>query len=219
MQHQLHTKILSLATPLAQELNLDIWGLEIIGSSRLMLRLFVESAGNTAKPESAENESPQPARSTSDIHADEPMDDQAQDYAPVGEQGVNIDECAQLSRTLGFILDTDDFIPDAYTLEVSSPGLERIFFNAEQILPYVGQRLDLTLNKVRPEYPGRKSFVGIIQPSAQGQDKDSFTFLPDDGPEPGVSPISLIVPWSEVKKNHLVYDFDAGKGKKRSQKD
>ena len=220
MQHPLHTKILSLATPLAQALNLEIWGLEMTGSSHLLLRLYVERSGKSDVPsESAPGESAH-GESVSAESGDASASDSLTDTdILVGDQRVNIDECAQLSRDLGFLLETEDLIPTAYTLEVSSPGLERIFFAGEQMSPYVGQRLSLNFIKVRPEYPGRKSFVGTIKSLAQEQDKDSFNFLPDDGPEPGTSPILLVVPWSEVKKAHLVYDFEAGKGKKRSQKD
>lgn len=215
MQHPLHTKILSLATPLAQALNLEIWGLEMTGSSHLLLRLYVERSSKSDAPDRSVHGESVPGESV-DASASDALTDTD---ILVGDQRVNIDECAQLSRDLGFLLETEDLIPTAYTLEVSSPGLERIFFAAEQMSPYVGQRLSLNFIKVRPEYPGRKSFVGTIKPLAQEQDKDSFNFLPDDGPEPGTSPILLVVPWSEVKKAHLIYDFEAGKGKKRSQKD
>lgn len=39
-----------------------------------------------------------------------------------GDQGVNLDTCAELSRALGTMLEEGDFIPHAYNLEVSSPG-------------------------------------------------------------------------------------------------
>lgn len=237
MQHQLHSKILSLAEPLAQAQGLDIWGLEIIGSGRLLLRLYVESS---VKPGSRERNGARSAAASAAGDGLAADDDFVTGVTGVtGEQGVNIDECARLSRSLGFVLETEDIIPGAYTLEVSSPGLERVFFKAEQVRPYVGQRLSLALNQARPEYPGRKNFVGTIQYSGRfsGQpldqpaghsparepgrepDENSFNFLPDEGPEPGSSPVPLVIHWPEVKKAHLIYDFEAGKGKKRSPKD
>ena len=42
------------------------------------------------------------------------------------EGGVNIDQCAQFTRDIDPILDVEDPLPEAYTLEVSSPGLDRI---------------------------------------------------------------------------------------------
>ena len=41
------------------------------------------------------------------------------------EGGINIDDCVTISRALEAKLDEEDFIPDAYILEVSSPGLGR----------------------------------------------------------------------------------------------
>lgn len=40
-------------------------------------------------------------------------------------QGVTIDECAEVSRYVEALLDTDDDVPESYTIEVSSPGVER----------------------------------------------------------------------------------------------
>ena len=42
-----------------------------------------------------------------------------------GENGVNAEDCARVSRQLGSVLDVEDFIPHQYTLEVTSPGLDR----------------------------------------------------------------------------------------------
>jgi len=41
------------------------------------------------------------------------------------DKGVSVDDCADVSRSLGALLDLEDLIPQAYTIEVSSPGLDR----------------------------------------------------------------------------------------------
>ena len=54
-------------------------------------------------------------------------------------QGVDIEQCAALSRLLGLSLEVEDCIPGAYVLEVSSPGLERRYFTAGQLAGAVGE--------------------------------------------------------------------------------
>ncbi|NKB87930.1 MAG: ribosome maturation factor [Acidobacteria bacterium] len=55
--------------------------------------------------------------------------------------GVNVDQCAKLSRQLSAILDVEDFIEAAYNLEVSSPGLDRELLVAVDFERYSGQRI------------------------------------------------------------------------------
>ena len=78
------------------------------------------------------------------------------------EQGVSIDQCAELSRLLGLALDVEDVIPGAYVLEVSSPGLERIFFTPEQLAGALGESLEITLAEPSLEFSGRRKFRGVL---------------------------------------------------------
>ncbi len=59
--------------------------------------------------------------------------------AASAEESVSIDDCATLSRELSAILDVEDFIPAAYTLEVSSPGLDRPLRNADDYRRFSGR--------------------------------------------------------------------------------
>lgn len=90
------------------------------------------------------------------------------------ENGVSIDQCAELSRLLGLTLDVEDVIPGAYVLEVSSPGLERTFFTAGQLARTVGQRVEITLHQPFPSWPGRRKFRGLLQKAPEPS-------LPDGG--------------------------------------
>ena len=72
------------------------------------------------------------------------------------EDGVSVDQCAELSRLLGLSLDVEDLVPGAYVLEVSSPGLERTFFTEAQLARAVGQRVEITLHEPRPALLRRK---------------------------------------------------------------
>jgi len=53
--------------------------------------------------------------------------------------GVNVDHCAKVSRQLSALLDVEDFIEAAYTLEVSSPGLDRELLVAADFKKYAGR--------------------------------------------------------------------------------
>ncbi|MFQ5428585.1 MAG: ribosome maturation factor RimP [Thermodesulfobacteriota bacterium] len=53
--------------------------------------------------------------------------------------GVTIDDCATLSRELGAVLDVEDLLPGRYSLEVSSPGLERVIKKEKDFLRFTGR--------------------------------------------------------------------------------
>ncbi len=55
------------------------------------------------------------------------------------EESVSIEDCTNVSRELSAILDVEDFIPAAYTLEVSSPGLDRPLRRAEDYRRFAGR--------------------------------------------------------------------------------
>ena len=74
-------------------------------------------------------------------------------------EGVTVDQCARLSRDLSVLLDVEDPIPGRYSLEVSSPGLDRIFFRPEQMAAYLGQEVSLSL---REPADGRRTLRGVL---------------------------------------------------------
>lgn len=69
------------------------------------------------------------------------------------ENGINVDDCAAVSRQVSAVLDVEDPIATEYNLEVSSPGLERPLFEAEQYAAFIGEeaelRLKVAVNKQR----------------------------------------------------------------------
>ena len=71
--------------------------------------------------------------------------------------GVTLDDCASISRELGDLLDVKDVIPQAYVLEVSSPGLNRRLRKKEDFSRFAGQKVKLRL--VAP-IDGRRKIVG-----------------------------------------------------------
>jgi ribosome maturation factor RimP len=73
--------------------------------------------------------------------------------------GVTLDDCSTLSRKLDAVLDTEDFIPGNYLLEVSSPGLERELYSLNDFAKFSGS---LAKVKTNTSIDGQKNFRGRI---------------------------------------------------------
>lgn len=74
--------------------------------------------------------------------------------------GIGIDECEVFSRAIEEILDKENFISEAYTLEVSSPGADRKLVKEREFLYYLGREVDVKLYKADD---GVKEFTGILK--------------------------------------------------------
>lgn len=90
------------------------------------------------------------------------------------ETGVQVDDCAQVSRQISGILDVEDPIAGEYNLEVSSPGIDRLLFSLEQCQQYVGEWLEV---KLRVPFEGRKNFNGTL---VGIEDQDVVVRIDDD---------------------------------------
>ncbi|MDZ7747508.1 MAG: ribosome maturation factor RimP [Halofilum sp. (in: g-proteobacteria)] len=73
--------------------------------------------------------------------------------------GITVDDCAAVSEQLSAALDVDDPIPDAYALEVSSPGLNRPLFERSDFERFRGARVFVRLGQA---LEGRKRFKGQL---------------------------------------------------------
>jgi ribosome maturation factor RimP len=60
--------------------------------------------------------------------------------AATAEESVSVDDCANVSRDLSAILDVEEIVPSAYTLEVSSPGLDRALRTVDDYRRFTGRR-------------------------------------------------------------------------------
>lgn len=72
-------------------------------------------------------------------------------YLDGEERGVNLDECAEISRELGFLIDAHEFFGDKYTLNVSSPGLSRPLSDKRQYQKNKERTLKVRYRKVDQE--------------------------------------------------------------------
>lgn len=118
--------------------------------------------------------------------------------------GVTVDQCAELSRLAGLALDVEDPFPDNWTLEVSSPGLERPFFSLEQLHKYIGQEIELSLVTALADWPGRKHFSGFL---ASVEDADFVLNLPLSQ-RLATQPDHVSIPWEQVRRANLVHHFN-----------
>jgi ribosome maturation factor RimP len=77
-----------------------------------------------------------------------------------GSQGITVDDCERVSREVAALLDVDDPVPTAYTLEVSSPGFDRVLRTAAHFERFVGSRVFVELKVPRA---GRRRYTGMLQ--------------------------------------------------------
>jgi len=80
--------------------------------------------------------------------------------------GVTHEDCANFSREFGTILDVEDVMPGAYTLEVSSPGLDRRLTKAADFTRFTGSRMKLT---TRQPVGNNRHFEGRLESFQDGR--------------------------------------------------
>jgi ribosome maturation factor RimP len=76
------------------------------------------------------------------------------------ENGITVDDCEMISRTLSDLLDKHDFIPESYILEVSSPGLGRQLRKDRHFEKSIGEEVEVKLFKPVNK---KKEFTGILR--------------------------------------------------------
>ena len=104
--------------------------------------------------------------------------------AATPEESVSIDDCERVSQELGTILDVEDLLPDSYTLEVSSPGLDRPL-RARRRLPAVRR----AAGEDRDARAGRAA--DGVRRAARGIEGDDVLFESEGG-KAGALPLALI---------------------------
>ena len=80
-------------------------------------------------------------------------------------EGVTHGDCEVVSQQVGTILDVEDLVPGHYTLEVSSPGLERKLLKPQDYERFQGRKARITL---RDAVEGRRNWEGILAGFAGG---------------------------------------------------
>ena len=107
-------------------------------------------------------------------------------------RGMTVDDCAEISRAVSAILDVEDPIPTAYTLEVSSPGIDRPLTRLADYERFLGHEARL---ETRVPVDGRKRFRGILA----GVEGETVLLRAE---EIGEEPVRL--PFAEIQRAKLV---------------
>ena len=90
------------------------------------------------------------------------------------EGGITVNDCEDVAREMNFLLDEEDFIPDAYVFEVSSPGLGRPLKKEKDYIRNMGKELEIRTYKAINRC---KEFYGLLK----AYDKDTVTIETEDG--------------------------------------
>ncbi|HCM47506.1 MAG TPA: ribosome maturation factor RimP [Colwellia sp.] len=75
------------------------------------------------------------------------------------ENGINVDDCAEVSRQVGALLDVEDPISSEYSLEVSSPGVDCPLFDLSHFQEVIGETVNIRLSM---PLNGRRKFKGLL---------------------------------------------------------
>ena len=103
-------------------------------------------------------------------------------------EGIDVDDCGDVSHVVSEMLDTDDPIPGAYSLEVSSPGLDRVLRTPAHFAQFADNRVKVELKLARD---GRKRYTGIL------------SRVDDEGIELKVDNFSVNIRFAEIGKARL----------------
>jgi len=80
--------------------------------------------------------------------------------------GITVDDCSQVSHQVSGVLEVEEPIKGQFTLEVSSPGIDRPLFDVEQFKQFVGSKVKL---KLYHAIEGKRKIIGLID-SVEGDD-------------------------------------------------
>jgi ribosome maturation factor RimP len=108
------------------------------------------------------------------------------------DNGIGIEDCENASRQISAVLDVEDPVSSQYSLEVSSPGLDRPLFTAEQFARFVGEHAVI---KLHAQVEGRRKLSGKIL-AVEGQ---TITFAVDGD--------KLDVELNDIQKANLKYEW------------
>lgn len=110
------------------------------------------------------------------------------------EGGAILDELSQVSRELSEILDGEDIVDEAYTLEVSSPGINRPLKRPDHFARFIGKKIRV---RTRDMINGRRSFLGRLL------DVSTVNIaLDQDGTR-------CEIPFEQIEKSNYEHDWSA----------
>ncbi len=108
------------------------------------------------------------------------------------EVGVDIEDCARISRQLSSLLDVEEPLKGEYTLEVSSPGMDRRLFRQDQFEAFAGAKVRIQLKR---SYEGQRKYSGLLK----GMDGDEVILGFDDE--------EILFPLEAIEKANVIPEF------------
>jgi ribosome maturation factor RimP len=114
-------------------------------------------------------------------------------YVDAEGGGITLDQCVEVSREVGTLMDLEDVVPDPYVLEVSSPGLDRPLTKDKDFEAAVGRKVKVKMKKPISQ---RRNFTGILKRF----DKDALTLQLEKNNLVGL-------PLKEIERARIVYEF------------
>lgn len=112
-----------------------------------------------------------------------------------GDQGVTIDECADMSRRLSKALDDSDFFQDTYLLEVSSPGLDHPLTLNRQFKKNIGRKLKIVMDS--------KTMEGLLENVTE----DGILINREVGSGKKKETLKDTISFSDIKKAFVLISF------------
>lgn len=119
-----------------------------------------------------------------------------------GPDGVSLDKCATISHQASALLDVEDPLAHGYTLEVSSPGLDRKLISEEDFKRFSGHRVNV---KMAPSFRKHRSVTGELM----GLEDGVIAVKADEGDQ-------VDLPFDEVFEARLEIDWDQMMKKRKS---
>ena len=107
-------------------------------------------------------------------------------------EGVDIEDCARVSRQVSSLLDVEEPVTGEYTLEVSSPGMDRRLFRLDQFEAFAGEKVRIQL---RRPYKGQRKYSGLLR----GIEGDEVILDLDDE--------EILFPLEAIEKANVVPEF------------
>lgn len=108
------------------------------------------------------------------------------------EAGVDIEDCARISRQLSSLFDVEEPLKGEYTLEVSSPGMDRRLFRQDQFEAFAGAKVRIQLKR---SYEGQRKYSGLLK----GMDGDEVILGFDDE--------EILFPLEAIEKANVIPEF------------
>jgi ribosome maturation factor RimP len=146
--------LLRLLEPPIEALNYELVDIEFAREGRGgVLRIFIDSraGGKPPAPVEVAVEGELSAEGELTVDGESPV---------YSESGITVDDCARVSHAVSEVLDIEDPIKGHYTLEVSSPGFDRILRKREHFERFMGDRIAAEL---KLPINGRRRFVGKLE--------------------------------------------------------